>query len=112
MLIVSQNKMKTTEKMEIWIEELWENTEFNKKSFYIKNPIGTLGRYHTEERAKEVLQEIINAYKGKCLIQFKGAISEEQMTKIQEKFGQDKIFFDSRSEIKQLNNTVYEMPEE
>lgn len=63
MLIVSQDKMKTTENMNLWIEELWENTEFERKLFYIKNPIGTLGTYETKERAKEVLQAIINEYK-------------------------------------------------
>ncbi len=63
MLIVSQDKMKTTEKMELWIEELWENTEFERKLFYIKNPIGTLGAYTTKERAKEVLKEIIKEFK-------------------------------------------------
>ncbi len=63
MLIVSQDKMKTTEKMELWIEELWENTEFERKLFYIKNPIGTLGVYTTKERAKEVLKEIIKEFK-------------------------------------------------
>ncbi len=63
MLIVSQDKMKTTEKMELWIEELWENTEFERKLFYIKNPIGTLGTYTTKERAKEVLKEIIKEFK-------------------------------------------------
>ena len=52
MLIVSQDKMKTTENMNLWIEELWENTEFERKLFYIKNPIGTLGTYETKERAK------------------------------------------------------------
>ncbi len=63
MLIVSQDKMKTTENMNLWIEELWENTEFERKLFYIKNPIGTLGTYETKERAKEVLQMIIKEYK-------------------------------------------------
>lgn len=63
MIIVSQDKMKTTENMELWIEELWENTEFEKKLFYIKNPIGTLGTYETKGRAKEVLQAIIKEYK-------------------------------------------------
>lgn len=63
MLIVSQDKMKTTENMNLWIEELWENTEFERKLFYIKNPIGTLGTYETKERAKEILQAIIKEYK-------------------------------------------------
>ncbi len=97
MLIVSQNKMKTTEKMEIWIEELWENTEFNKKSFYIKNPIGTLGRYHTEERAKEVLQEIVKKYSS--YLELKGGIAIMQ--------GQ----MDIQPNIFNIPK-VYEMPEE
>lgn len=63
MLIVSQNKMKTTENMELWIEELWENAECERKLFYIKNSLGTLGEYKTEERAKEILQEIVKEYK-------------------------------------------------
>lgn len=63
MLIVSQNKMKTTENMDLWIEELWENTEFERKLFYIKNPTGTLGTYKTIGRAMEVLQEITKEYK-------------------------------------------------
>lgn len=63
MLIVSQNKMRTTENMEIRIEELWENTECKRKLFYIKNPSGTLGEYKTEKRAKEILIEIAREFK-------------------------------------------------
>ena len=66
MIIVSQDKLqifnfKTAKN--IWIEE--DEVEINQieqvvYSIYIDGEI--VGTYETEERAKEVLQEIINAY--------------------------------------------------
>ncbi|MCI8518576.1 MAG: hypothetical protein HFJ51_00035 [Clostridia bacterium] len=45
--------MKVTENMDIWIEELWENIECERKLFYIKNQIGTLGKYETKKEQKK-----------------------------------------------------------
>ena len=52
MLILSQDKKKITEKIDISII---------KNEIYYEN--GILGEYDTEERAKEVLQEILKRYK-------------------------------------------------
>lgn len=71
MLIVSQDKMNITEDIELQIEEV--GTIQNGFPIIIKEPITYhivdrrynihLGIYQTEERAKEVLQEIIKYYK-------------------------------------------------
>lgn len=70
MLIVSQDKMNTTEDIELQIEEV--GTIQKGFPIIIKEPITYhivdrkynihLGIYQTEERAKEVLREIIFAY--------------------------------------------------
>lgn len=98
MLIVSQDKTKITENMNLWIEELWENTEFERKLFYIKNPIGTLGTYETKRRAKEVLQEIKTAYGN--FSYFKNATKE----------GKDYIINLLKHKYEQFD--IYEMPKE
>lgn len=74
MLIISQDKMEVYNFDEIFrlYVDNWSNEEFatEPNCFYIKaekssdNMICSfLGEYKTEERAKEVLQEIIKAYK-------------------------------------------------
>lgn len=81
MIIVSQDKLqifnfKTAKN--IWIED--EEVEINQieqivYSIYIDGEM--LGAYETEERAKEVLQEIINKYKEYATIQNRiGSISD------------------------------------
>lgn len=62
MLILSQKKTITTESMALSIE----NSD-NKKQIMVQENCGKLyclGIYDTEERAKEVLQEIIKTYKN------------------------------------------------
>lgn len=60
MIIVSQDKLKTNENLEL---EIFRNSETGK--FHIENrDCTTLGIYKTEERAKEVLQEIIKSYRN------------------------------------------------
>lgn len=59
MLILSQNKKLATERLELSIESLNRiMVESNSGGLYL------LGEYATEERAKEVLQEIITRYKN------------------------------------------------
>ncbi len=59
MLILSQNKKLATERLELSIESINRiMVESNSGSLYL------LGEYATEERAKEVLQEIITKYKN------------------------------------------------
>lgn len=61
MIIVSQDRLKINENLEL---EVFRNSETGK--FHIENrDCTTLGIYSTEERAKEVLQEITDLYK-KC----------------------------------------------
>lgn len=71
MIIVSQDKMKIFNFDEIFklCVEDWSNEEFAIERFYIKaekssdNMIcALLGEYKTEERAKEVLEEITDMY--------------------------------------------------
>lgn len=71
-----------------------------------------LGSYKTRERAKEVLQEIVKAYKGKILIQLQGQVPENVMEEINENNKNDTIYYDLRSEVKQLTKVIYEMPQE
>lgn len=99
MLIVSQDKMNTTDslnlKIEVIIEEKGEFPNIERK------PIGyclvdkkystQLGTYKTEERTKEVLQEITFAYK--CSQGKKATIGD--IEKLSGKY----------------ENAVYEMPE-
>lgn len=64
MLILNQKKTMTTESMALSIENI-ENSD-NKKQIMVQENCGKLyclGIYDTEERAKEVLQEIIEKYK-------------------------------------------------
>lgn len=75
MLIVSQNKEVTTESLELRIDcTTREKGEFPNIKIEIigycvvdKKHDTFLGKYKTEERAKEVLQEIIAAYKNEGL---------------------------------------------
>ena len=67
MLIVSQDKRLTTKSLELSIENI-ENIENKdaKKNMVESNceRLYYLGKYATEERAKEVLQEITTRYKN------------------------------------------------
>ena len=93
MLILSQDKTETTENLELKIDEiLKENGQFPDINTQIvgycivnKKYNTVLGVYDTEERAKEVLQEIIKAYKENRFIEL--------------------------DSIKAENKVVYEMPE-
>lgn len=61
MLILNQDRNATTENMEIIINPISDST--NHKTLYrIENEKCLLGVYLTEERAKEIIQEITNVY--------------------------------------------------
>ena len=65
MIIVSQDKRLLTKSLELSIEDI-ENKDA--KKIMVESNCGKLyflGKYATEERAKEVLQEIIDMY-GEC----------------------------------------------
>ena len=61
MIIVSQDKLRTSENMELGIYPEYNDKE-NIIGYRIENDYTELGTYKTEERAKEVLQEIIERY--------------------------------------------------
>lgn len=64
MVIVSQNKKISTKSLELSIEDMANE---NAKKIMVEGNCGKLyflGKYATEERAKEVLQEIITRYKN------------------------------------------------
>lgn len=61
MIIVSQDKERIVENLNLGIRKLGE---YNQNYAIYNTEIGEdLGEYATEERAKKVLREIINAYK-------------------------------------------------
>ena len=68
MIIVSQKKTIITESMALSVEKS-SNSE-QKRNIMVQENCGKLyilGTYDTEERAKEVLQEIVDTYKfNKC----------------------------------------------
>lgn len=89
MLIVSQDKKKIVENLNLGISK---PGEYNRNYVIYNTEIGEeLGEYKTEERAKEVLQEIIKVY-----IESKKAQETTSM------FGFSII----------PSNTYYEMPKE
>lgn len=64
MIIISQDKKRITDNMNLRIEHIW--IEGDGDEFHICGEKGSLGWYKTEERAKEVLGELaisgINEY--------------------------------------------------
>ncbi len=61
MIIVSQDRKRTIENLNLGIRD---SGEYNHNYVIYNTEIGEdLGEYKTEERAKEVLQEIISEYK-------------------------------------------------
>ena len=89
MIIVSQDKKKIVENLNLGISK---PGEYNRNYVIYNTEIGEeLGEYKTEERAKEVLQEIIKVY-----IESKKAQETTSM------FGFSTI----------PSNTYYEMPKE
>lgn len=94
MIIVSQNKLLITESLALSIEGIENKKE---KKIMVQENCGKLyllGVYDTEERAKEILQEIIKVYKGTEA--FKVSVN-----RIQDVVGKIAI----------ENGFVYEMPE-
>lgn len=60
MIIVSQDKKRIVENLNLGIKK---PGEYNKNYVIYNTEVGTdLGEYKTEERAKEVLQEITNTF--------------------------------------------------
>lgn len=89
MIIVSQDKLLTTESLALSIESI-ENK--NAKKIMVQEHCGKLyllGIYKTEERAKEILEEIIEQYEYCQRLQEGNAIS-----------------------LSSGNNYVYKMPKE
>ena len=75
MIIISQDKKRTVENLNLGIREAGE---YNQNYVIYNTEIGEdLGEYKTEERAKEVLQEIINAIRGKNMVQFSNGEMKE-----------------------------------
>lgn len=90
MIIVSQDKKRTVENFNLGIREAGE---YNQNYVIYNTEIGEdLGEYKTEERTKEVLQEIIKVYKFYN--------------------GKTYLVEDSNNLIGKYQYGVYEMPEE
>ena len=81
MIIVSQDKKEIVNFDNI--ENIWINTE-SEGRFTIEataDTNSTLGYYESEERAKEVLQEIITAYTGDGIVESEGYVCYEMPEK-------------------------------
>ena len=106
--------------MELWIRsqdrkrlikcEKLITVEFTDKAeCEIWNDTVKLGTYTTKERALEVLDEIHNILQPKYILDTKSVIPNGE---IYEKNGHTFQNYSGNVEIQQLNNYVYEMPEE
>lgn len=63
MIIVSQNKKRTTESTELFIDTIIQSDKKSTYGIFVEKTDSAyikLGEYETEERAKEVLQELIS----------------------------------------------------
>lgn len=118
MIIVSQNKKEIVENLNLGIRG---TGEYNKNYTIYNTEIGTvLGEYKTEERAKEILQDILKKMKSfKYLLKSKRETNLEMIRKAKEYFerinGIDLIVDDENFEILPLGNNetiIYEMPED
>lgn len=98
MIIVSQDKERTVENLNLGIR----NDEENNRNYIIYNTeIGEdLGEYGTKERAKEVLQEIIKT-KAKFELYRLAPTGGREQTEMLVEFARKRIILDT-----------YEMPEE
>lgn len=100
MIIVSQDKKRISENLEIGVYPEY-NVEFPETKilcYKIENDYMILGEYKTEERAKEVLQEIKRAYSD---------FRYYEIAKSKEKENIGKRIYEQYGTIE-----VYEMPEE
>ena len=83
MLILSQDKeliVNINNKEDISLKESYYEGHFNGVEIMAKNKIySTLGLYDTKERAKEILQEIIAAYKSERLQKIDTIMIEEKI---------------------------------
>lgn len=106
MIIVSQDKMEITESSELKIDYITRGDEgfpicnIEIIGYYIMNKKDNtvLGKYSTEERAKEVLEEII---KQKAIFEFFKNVPERTQISLAKGFKEDNRIFDT-----------YEMPKE
>ena len=63
MLIVSQDRRRTSENMEISVVEIYgDETDEKIVGYSLENDYMELGKYATEGRCKEILEEIIQFY--------------------------------------------------
>lgn len=102
MIIVSQDKKRTIESMELFIDMIIGDNEPAVYGIYAdkSNSYLNLGIYKTEQRAKEIFQEI---YTYKAMFEFykSNPTNEELHEEMANNFDKDNILFD-----------IYEMPEE
>lgn len=88
MLIVSQNRKEVVnfnEVVNIWIgyDEIEKKYEINVTGVGYAD--GTLGYYETEERAKEVLQEIIEKYESQNCIIYNARVKQNAIYEMPDK---------------------------
>lgn len=96
MIIVSRNKKCLTENINLYIKE--HNTKSNKKVYTIENDELILAAYETEERAKEILDDITNT---RAVFEIYKCSDANTQDMIDEKMLKENLIFDT-----------YEMPEE
>ena len=72
-----------------------------------------LGKYETDERALEILDDIQNVINAKTIIQFQRLVPDERIEQIKNAIDKNSIIELPEYKIKQLAGViVYEMPEE
>ena len=79
MIIVSQDRKFISENLEIGVIPIYENGKDVIVGYKVENDYLELGIYKSEERAKEVLQEIQNVIIGNKLIEISSNLGD--MTK-------------------------------
>lgn len=87
-------------------------TDIDDSFIGIKN-VGHVGRYKTEKRALEILDEIQKIYSPRGIIKFDCLLNAEMMQQVKNQFEEDYIVGDKRLEKIELTDSyVYEMPQE
>lgn len=102
--IRSQNKKRLDKVDSI---EVYANSIFAK----INDENKEIGRYKTDKRALEVLEDIQNKISGKFIIKSKMSLNEESENRLKERYGADYIFPPYLEEVQNLGIMVYQMPE-
>lgn len=72
----------------------------------------SVARYETEERAKEVLTQIIDTYKGKTIIKFRTVLGKDKLDELMQLYEYAGVIVqDETYKTKETKKEIYYMPE-